>query len=296
MDNMPAGPVHRGAVDLTPYLDVEPVGPDVFSSRTLQANFNGAVFGGQIFAQAMLAAIRTVDEYGIHSAHAYFVRPASPGEPVEYAVLRTGDGRSLSNRLVVGRQRGEVVATLGASFHRHEQLLEHQDAMPDVPIPEALLDLPGLAEAYADRLDPSALRHCRLLTPFEIRIIDPEPMLFGTVSPARRRYWLRLPGANAELADLQAAALAYGSDFWLAGVGAIPHASIPPSISLLTASLDHALWFHRRTRADEWLLFDTSSAVATAGRALAKATIFDRSGNIVASAAQEALMRRRAPR
>jgi acyl-CoA thioesterase-2 len=276
-------------------LALERLDRDLFRNRFNQKNANDALFGGQVLAQALTAATHTVaPERAAHSLHGYFLRAGRAGSAVIYSVDRTRDGGRFSTRRVIAIQEGEPIFHMECGFHAHEEGFAHQAPPPDVPPPDSLLDLPGLAEAWADRL-PEWLR-ARWLAPerpIEVKPVEPE-LFLRTASAPRRRMWVRLPSGAAAASPAEHACLvAYLSDYWLAGTAALPHALPMPGPSLFMASLDHAMWFHRPARVDEWLLFDTESPSAQAGRGLARGLLFARDGALVATTAQEALLRPR---
>ncbi|MFN7175261.1 MAG: acyl-CoA thioesterase [Thermaurantiacus sp.] len=277
-------------------LALERLDRDLFRNRFNQKNANDALFGGQVLAQALTAATHTVaPERGVHSLHGYFLRAGRAGSAVIYSVDRTRDGGRFSTRRVIAVQEGEPIFHMECGFHGVEEGFAHQASLdPEVPAPDALLDLAGLAEAWADRL-PDWLR-ARWLAPerpIEVKPVEPE-LFLRTPEVARRRMWVRLPsGATATSQAEHACLLAYLSDYWLAGTAALPHTLPMPGPRLFMASLDHAMWFHRPARVDDWLLFDTESPSAQAGRGLARGLLFARDGTLVATTAQEALLRER---
>ncbi len=277
-------------------LALERLDRDLFRNRFNQKNANESLFGGQVLAQALTAATHTiVPERMVHSLHGYFLRAGRAASAVIYSVDRTRDGGRFSTRRVIAVQEGEPIFHMECGFHAHEEGFDHQAALPaGVPGPEALHDLPGLAEAWADRL-PGWLR-ARWQAPerpIEVKPVEPE-LFLRPAAEARRRMWVRLPsGASATGPAEHACLLAYLSDYWLAGTAALPHALPMPGPALFMASLDHAMWFHRPARVDDWLLFDTESPSAQAGRGLARGLLFARDGTLVATAAQEALLRPR---
>ncbi|WP_448586099.1 acyl-CoA thioesterase [Thermaurantiacus sp.] len=269
---------------------------NLFINRLNQRNANDALFGGQVLAQALAAASATVEDRLVHSLHGYFLRAGAADRPVIYQVDRTRDGGRFSTRRVVAIQKGEPIFHMELGFHAAEEGFEHQRELPErVPAPETLLDLPALAEAMADRL-PEFLRRrwADRGRPVEIRPVDPEHFLDGRGREPRRRFWLRLPSGAAEPSQAgQRALLTYVSDFWLAGTAALPH--VGPVPGLFLASLDHAMWFHRDVRVDDWLFFETVSPAAQAGRGLALGFVHDLAGRLVATMVQEALIRPRRP-
>jgi acyl-CoA thioesterase-2 len=274
-------------------LSLETIDKDIFRGRCHQGAPLRA-FGGQVAAQALVAAGHTVENREVHSLHGYFIRPGDARQPIIYLAERTRDGRSFTTRRVTAVQKGEAIFSLSASFQKHEVGVEHQFPMPDVPGPESLE--PTVLGKNASSDDPAlddegiASRTSELV---DLRWLS-QP-LGGRPAPATTRdygqqqvLWLR---AVQELpADplLHVCVLAYLSDLTLAGTATLPH----QDISLIpTASLDHAMWFHRPFKADEWLLFVQDSPSASGGRGLARGEFYRHDGVLVASVIQEALIR-----
>lgn len=261
-------------------LDVESLEVDLFRGSSPPTRLQH-IFGGQVAGQALVAATRTVSaDLMVHSLHGYFLRPGRPEVPVVYRVDRIRDGRSFVTRRVTAVQHGEAIFTMSSSFQVAEVGLDHQDRMPLVATPEDLDNQPS-ARPELDELH-------RLEWPgWDLRDVPPldPPPIGGVV----QRLWMR---CREELPDdpvLHVCALAYASDLRLLGASLVPHQGIP----VQTASLDHAMWFLRPFRADEWLLYDQTSPSATGGRGLTQGRIFDRGGNLVASVVQEVLLRPR---
>lgn len=274
-------------------LALTPDGTDRFIGTSDEANHIGVVFGGRLAAQALAAAMRTVEAMPASSLHAYFLAPASPEAPIAYQVERLRDSRRFANRQVTAVQRGVRVFTLLCQFHAPEPGYAHQAAMaPPAPPPEDVPPLQDFVRAHEHRIDVSAIRNFSGPLPVELRVIEPEANFFARGERPERRFWFRLPSAAAiEDARLQQCLLAYASDYWLAGVSALPHAPPTNGAHLLISSLDHSLWFHRPARVDDWLLHHTFSPSAGDGLALARGYIFDRDGRLAATTAQEALIR-----
>ena len=251
-------------------------------------------FGGQVAAQALVAAGRTVEDRVVHSLHSYFLRPGNPTAPLIYLVDRLRDGGSFTTRRVSVVQKGETIFSLSASFKDPEEGGGHQRPMPVVRPPEESFDLYKAAD---DSGDDRARSVARLV--LELRGPDPTSRFAGTDGVLgdldddipRRRFWMRAADRLPDDPLLNVCALAYMSDLMLAGTATLSH-EIPPG-ELLLASLDHAMWFHRPFRADEWLLFSIESPSSQDGRGLAYAEYFTEDGRLVASVMQEALVRRR---
>ena len=249
------------------------------------------VFGGQVLAQSIIAASRTVDEGVIHSLHAYFLRAGDAKAPIVYDVDRNRDGRSFKSRRVVAIQHGRPIFTLAASFQLEQDGLDHQFEMPDVPMPE---DLPSESNIPEDRLEqvPQLLRRWFTRTgPFDFRPVKKTDVFNPSPQPPFQNVWFRLT-EKIDVSDLMHRALmAYASDFHLVGTATLPHGISFIQDDLMMASLDHAMWFHRPVRVDDWLLYSCDSPSSSGGRGLARGLIYDRSGRLVASTIQEGMIR-----
>jgi acyl-CoA thioesterase-2 len=251
------------------------------------------VFGGQVLAQALLAASLTVEERLAHSLHAYFLRAGDPEAPIVYNVDRSRDGRSFSARRVVAIQHGRAIFTLAASFQVAEEGLEHQFGMPEVPAPEQLSPSALLPRAEFEHMPKSMQRWLDRFGPFEFRPVrgaDPHDRI---PQPPYKELWFKLHGELADDPRLHRALLAYVSDFHLVGTATLPHGISWVQGNLMIASLDHAMWFHRDFRLDDWLLYSCDSPSTSGGRGLARGMIHDRQGRLVASTAQEGVIRLR---
>jgi acyl-CoA thioesterase II len=257
----------------------------------------GRVFGGEVIAQALIAATKTVSDDRIaHSLHAYFIRGGSEDHPTDYFVARDFDGRSFSTRRVTAIQCGEVILNFAASFQKPEQGLEHQDTMPKVPEPEALKSDNQLRDEVIDRI-PEALR-ARFMRPsaMEFRPVNGQHWMSDVPQPPAKQVWFRIAAPLPDDPALHRAILAYISDNQLLGTCILPHGLSWMRREINSASLDHAVWFHEDARVDDWLLYDCTSPIARGARGLNHGQIFSRDGRLVASVAQEGLIRkRRAP-
>ncbi len=279
-------------------LALEPLDLNLFRNRLNQRNANGALFGGQVLAQALAAATLTApDDRAVHSLHGYFLRAGQSDRPVIYQVDRTRDGGRFSTRRVTALQAGEPIFHMELGFHAAEEGYDHQRAVPDgVPPPDDLPDLATLAATMGERLPEFVRRRwADRARPVEVRPVDPEAFLDGRGREPRRRFWLRMPSAAGAPDAAQATLLTYVSDYWLAGTAVLPHAVPMPGPQVFLASLDHAMWFHRGARVDDWLFVETVSPSAQNGRGLSLGFVHDRSGRLVATMVQEALMRPRRP-
>jgi acyl-CoA thioesterase-2 len=273
-------------------LDLEPIEVNLFRGRSPQVGWQ-RVFGGQVIGQALVAALRTVDAgRSCHSLHGYFIRPGDPKVPIVYQVDRYRDGASFTTRRVVAIQHGETILTMAASFHREEQSFDHQMAMPDVPDPESLPGEKEVLAEFAERMPENMRRYFARQRPIELRPAQPMQYLepHAGADPVQN-VWIR---ATAPLPDdpaLHQCVLAYASDMTLLDTSLTPHGRNLFDSGLMMASLDHALWFHRPFRADEWLLYAQDSPSASGARGFNRGTIFTRQGVLVASVAQEGLIR-----
>jgi acyl-CoA thioesterase-2 len=283
------------AVDqLLSILDLEPLEHNLYRGLSPQVGWQ-RVFGGQVIGQALVAAQRTVEDRGAHSLHAYFLRAGDPTVPIIYQVERIRDGKSFSTRRVVAIQHGHPIFSMSASFHREEPGLEHQTPMPDVPGPEEVPSEASLAEMLMDRLPPPAKAYWQAERPIEMRPVDRSRYLSPQTRETGQYIWIRATGALADDPALHQCVLAYASDFTLLDTALITHGRFVFDPSLMLASLDHALWFHRPFRADDWLLYAQDSPNSGAARAFCRGSFYTRDGHLVASTAQEGLVRERNP-
>ncbi len=273
-------------------LDLEPLERNIYRGQNRDTG-SGRIFGGQVLAQALVAARRTIDEADrtAHSLHAYFILEGDLDIPVVYFVDRLRDGRSFTTRRVTAIQHGRAIFTLSASFHRTEDGVSHRADMPGVPPPEELRSELDIFREHADRF-PAHLRS--ILTqdrPLEFRPVEPVSFLDRAPQPPRRRIWIRSPGALPANPVYHQAALAYASDYGLLSTALQPHGRTVRDADIMAASLDHSLWFHRPFRVDDWLLYTLDSPVTHGARGFAVGTFYTRGGRLVASAAQEGLLR-----
>jgi acyl-CoA thioesterase-2 len=271
----------EGLLDL---LELEAIDDDIHRGIAPDSTLQ-RVFGGQVLAQALVAGGRTVDESrGPHSLHGYFLRPGDPAVPIVYVVERTRDGRSFSTRRVIARQHGRPIFHMTASFQVAEEGLEHQDPVPSAPDPDAL---PSLRERMEDRRDG--------VSPEEWAALDVRYAVPEGDGPLDLQVWLRTDGAMPDSPLLHAATLAYASDLTLLASAAITHRLRMDDPRLVTASIDHAMWFHRPVRVDSWLLHDQESPSASGGRGIGRGRVFATDGSLVATTVQEGLLRLRTP-
>lgn len=250
------------------------------------------VFGGQVLGQALSAAQQTVDTDRIaHSLHAYFLRAGDIEHPILYQVERTRDGGSFSTRRVTAIQHGLPIFNLSASFQLAEAGVEHQQSMPEVPKAEDLAPPAPLPQAEFDKLPPKLQRWFGRSGPFEFRPVYPRDELNPPKRPPHQQIWFRLTQAIPDSPVLHRSLLAYASDFHLIGTTLLPHGISFLQRNVQVASLDHAMWFHRPFRIDQWLLYSCDSPTAQGGRGLARGMLYDEAGRLVASTAQEGLIR-----
>jgi acyl-CoA thioesterase-2 len=285
--------MQRVLSDLIELLALERLDRDFFRGDSQNLGW-GAIFGGQVLGQALSAAAQTVPgERAVHSLHGYFVRAGDVRRPILYQVDRLRDGKSFTTRRVAAVQEGEAIFSLEASFQVQEEGFDHQDAMPEVPAPEALRSEREMALAVADQL-PATLRAIATAErPIEIRPVDPRDPLAPRPTPPRRAMWYRAVDRLPDDPALHRYLLAYASDFSFLGTAMDPHGVSWLMPGMHVASIDHVMWFHRPFRFDDWLLYVVDSPSASGARGLVRGQFFDRSGRLVASAAQEGLMRQR---
>jgi acyl-CoA thioesterase-2 len=276
--------------ELLDLMTLEPLEVNLFRGDSRDIG-TPRVFGGQVLAQALTAASQTVEDRVVHSLHAYFLRAGDPDAPIVYNVDRSRDGRSFTARRVVAIQHGRQIFTLAASFQVPQPGVEHQFDMPKVPPPEALEDEVALRKTDLENAPPKLRRWFDRFGPFEFRPVvfqdpfDPQPL------PPRQEIWFRLQGELGDDQRLHRTLLAYVSDFHLIGTATLPHGISYQKGNLVMASLDHAMWFHRDVRVDDWLLYACDSPNTGGSRGLARGLIYDRSGRLVASTAQEGMIR-----
>lgn len=286
----------EGEDQLTPILDVERV-EDNFFLGIATPEGRGRSFGGQVIAQALASAVRTVGtDRPPHSLHAYFMRPGDATKPVLYRIERDRDGGSFATRRVVAIQHGQPILNMAASFHVEEPGLHHQTDMPDVPAPEGLLNEQQLAETYEDRLPPQYRKFMKAKRPIEVRPCEKRPPFFETGPLEKQAIWVR---ARVQMPDdplLHRVGLAYTSDMGLLGASLTRHAISFATDNMMIASLDHAIWLHGDFRMDEWLLYEMDSTWTGGARGFCRGRIFTRDGRLVANVAQEGLIRQVTPK
>jgi acyl-CoA thioesterase II len=280
--------------DLLAILDLEQLEVNLFRGRTPPTG-RKRVYGGQVIGQALVAACRTVDSGGRppHSLHAYFLLGGDPEVPIIYDVDRIRDGKSFTTRRVVAIQHGEAIFTMAVSFHHDEPGASHQARMPDVPGPEAVANDADIKERVLPRMPEAVRRFYERERPIELRPVELERYLGKKMEGGRFHVWIRASGALPEEPAIHQCVLAYASDMMLLDSALSPLGRTVFEPNIMAASLDHALWFHRPFRADEWLLYAHDSPNLGGARGFARGLIFARDGTLVASVAQEGLLRER---
>ena len=276
-------------------LELEPLEVNLFRGQSQDVG-SPQVFGGQVLGQALRAASATVAEARMaHSLHAYFLRRGDCTAPIVYNVDRSRDGKSFSSRRVVAIQHGEQIFNMAASFQAEEAGFDHQIPMPDVPppedLPDAIAPLRELMQQMPERLPARVRRFIETPRPFEFRAVQEINYLQPRKAPPVRQVWFRAVGRLPDEQMLHRCLLAYVSDFYLLDTSTLPHGTTFLSAKLIMASIDHAMWFHRPLRVDEWLLYALDSPSASGARGFARASVFARDGRLVASTAQEGLVR-----
>jgi acyl-CoA thioesterase II len=287
-------PKTGGALEqLLSILDLEPLEENLFRGRSPQHGWQ-RVYGGQVLGQALVAAVRTVPpERVAHSLHAYFLLPGDPARPIIYNVERVRDGGSFATRRVTGIQHGRPMFAMSCSFHVSEPGLDHQDAMPQVPPPEELPSEQQLKTKMLARLPENMKSYWERERPIEMRPVDSSRYFDREKRAPEQMVWMRASGRLPDALRLHQCVLAYASDFTLLDTALIAHGKLMFDKDIQLASLDHALWLHRPFRADDWLLYAQESPSSHGARGFCRGRIFTRDGLLVASVAQEGLMRER---
>ncbi|MEM7289098.1 MAG: acyl-CoA thioesterase II [Pseudomonadota bacterium] len=274
-------------------LDLERIEQNVYRGESPQVGWQ-RVFGGQVIGQALVAAQRTVDEGRLaHSLHGYFMRPGDPSVPILYTVDRIRDGRSFTTRRVVAIQHGKAIFAMSASFQIVEDGLEHFVEMPKVPMPEDLPSEKQLADQYIDKASEAIRRYWQRKRPIELRPIDLDHYLSSKKLEPMQNVWIRATGELPSDPAIQQAVLAYASDMTLLDTSLFAHGRAIFDPGLQVASLDHSLWFHRPLNISEWHLYTQDSPNSSGARGLTRGSVYSRDGVLVASVAQEGLIRQR---
>ena len=282
--------MHPVLADLLTLLRLERIEDNIFRGESRDIG-SAQVFGGQVLGQALSAAHHTVDGRRAHSLHAYFLRRGDVGAPIIYDVDRARDGGSFSVRRVVAIQHGRPIFNLAASFQQPEQGLEHQAEMPQVDGPDGLPDLTEVSRAVLEQVPDKMRRYLTDQRPFEFRPVQPLDFTEPEIRPPVKHMWIRAVDTLPDDPGLHQNLLAYVSDYELLGTSTLPHGLPFGQGRVQMASLDHALWFHRDVRVDDWFLYAFDSPNASGARGFARGLIFRQDGTLVASAAQEGLVR-----
>jgi acyl-CoA thioesterase-2 len=278
--------------ELLSVLDLETLEVNLFRGHSPQVGWQ-RVFGGQVIAQALVAASRTVEGRPPHSMHAYFLLAGDPKAPIVYDVERIRDGRSFATRRVVAIQHGQAIFSMSVSFHADEPGLDHQMPMPDVPHPDALPDEDTIRREILPGIPEAVRRYYQRERPIELRPVDFGRYRGQPQSEPRFNVWFRTHGSLPDDPAVHRSVLAYASDLTLLDTALLPHRRSVFDNDIMAASLDHALWIHRPFRADEWLLYTQDSPNLHGARGFARGLIFTAGGTLVASVAQEGMLRER---
>jgi len=276
--------------DLIKVMTLERLEMDLFRGESRDIG-SPQVFGGQVLGQALVAATATVEERMVHSLHAYFLRRGDCNAPIVYEVDRSLDGHSFSNRRIVAIQHGQQIFNMTASFQVEDSGFDHQITVPQVPPPESLPDSSAPPPQLLAQLPERVRRFFEQPRPFEFRTVQPFDYLQPRRTAPAREIWFRAVAPLADDEMLHRRLLAYVSDFFLLDTATLPHGTSLLRPTVVMASIDHAMWFHRTLRVDDWLLYAMDSPSASGARGFARASVFARDGRLVASAAQEGLVR-----
>lgn len=275
--------------DLIRVLQLERLELNLFRGESRNLGFR-QVFGGQVLGQALMAASATVDSRPVHSLHAYFLLPGDFNAPIVYEVDRSRDGGSFTSRRVVAIQHGQPIFHMSASFQVEQPGFDHQFDMPQVPPPEQLADLHQIVGGAAHLSEDLRQMFSNPL-PIEFRAVDAQRLISDQPTEPRAMFWFRAVDRLPDDAVLHRCVLAYASDFYLLRTSTLPHGVPFPSAGLRMATIDHAMWFHRPLRVDDWLLYSIDSPSSSGARGLSRGSIYTRDGQLVASVAQEGMVR-----
>lgn len=271
-------------------LDLEKLDANLWRGTTPKTG-RARVYGGQVIAQSLVAAIRSVENRRVHSLHGYFMLPGDPNTPILYEVDRIRDGRSFTTRRVRAIQNGAAIFAMMASFQLDEPGRHHQMPMPSYPSPDALPDEDAIRERYVPHLSPTRQLYWRAKRPIEVRPVDPDAYFNRKPGALGHALWFRASDKLPDDPDLHAAILAYASDMSLLDGAMVAHGKSVADSDVQAASLDHALWFHEDFRIDDWLLYSQDSPWTGHARGLGRGLVYTRDGRLVASAIQEGLVR-----
>ncbi|MEJ2153954.1 MAG: acyl-CoA thioesterase II [Desulfobacteraceae bacterium] len=277
--------------ELLRLLELEEIEENIFRGQSQDLGFKN-VFGGQVLGQALSAASYTVPpERSAHSLHAYFLRPGDATRPIVYTVENMRDGKSFSTRRVKAIQKGQPIFSMAVSFQREETGFEHQDTMPEVPGPDGIASEKEMVQKLADRIPPGIRENILCVIPIEMRIVSPVDPFQPEKKPPQKYVWFRTVNPLPDDAATHRYMLAYASDFNLVTTSLYPHGHTFWESKMQVASLDHAMWFHRPFRMDQWMLYAIESPSASQARGMSIGRIFTREGQLVATVAQEGLIR-----
>ena len=278
--------------DLLELLDLETIETNIFRGLSPDEGWQ-RVYGGQVLGQALVAASRTVEDTSraAHSLHGYFLRPGDTTVPILYDVDRIRDGKSFTTRRVVAPQKGRAIFNMSVSFHVPERGLEHQFDMPDIKAPEDCLDQIEMNKQHADDIPDDLKSMTNRPRPIEMRFAEPINEFKPDKMPPYQHTWIRTVDAMPDDVRLHQCLLAYASDMTLIDTATRPHGISWGNQNFQVASLDHAMWFHKPIRTDRWLLYAQDSPFTGGARGLCRGSFYDRAGDLVASVAQEGLMR-----
>jgi len=282
----------RAVADLLALLDLEPLEVNLFRGRSPETGWQ-RVFGGQVIGQALVAAVRTVENRVPHSMHAYFLLPGDPKVPIIYEVERIREGKSFTTRRVLAIQHGHPIFSMSVSFHNDEEGLSHQAKMPDVPVPDALTNEAEMRERFAEIMPEPVKRYYERERPIELRPVEYGRYVGKKLEDGKFNVWIRATGRLPDDPAIHQCVLAYASDLTLLDTALVPHGRTLFEKEFMAASLDHALWIHRPFRADDWLLYAQDTPNLSCSRGFSRGLIFTRDGTLVASVAQEGLVRMR---
>ncbi|MCB0547413.1 MAG: acyl-CoA thioesterase II [Phaeodactylibacter sp.] len=277
--------------ELLGLLNLEAIEENIFRGQSRSVG-SQRVFGGQVLAQALQAAIHTVPEGRmVHSLHAYFILPGDIELPIVFEVDRIRDGGSFTTRRIKAIQKGQAIFNMSASFQKKQEGFDHQISMPNVTPPDGLMSWDQLVEEFGAKLPENIRRFLEIDHPIEFRPVERvHPMLAGKRQP-QRHVWMRTKGEMPDDNTAHQAVLAYASDYNLLTTALLPHGDQVAGANIQLASLDHGMWFHRDFRMDDWLLYAIDSPSASGARGFTRGSVFDQEGRLVASVVQEGLMR-----
>jgi len=282
----------KAVADLMSILDLEPLEVNLFRGQSPKSGWQ-RVFGGQVIGQALVAAGRTVEGRHPHSLHGYFMLPGDPKVPIIYEVDRIRDGRSFTTRRVVAIQHGQAIFAMSASYQVEEPGFDHQAPMPKVPGPDELPSEEVVKAEFMPQMPEPMRSYYQRERPIEIRPVEIKRYMSRDPMEPQFHVWIRTTGRLPDVPAIHQAVLAYASDMTLLDTSLVPHGKTVFEPTIQAASLDHALWFHRPFRADEWLLYAQDTPSASGARGLSRGLIFKQDGTLVASVAQEGLIRNR---